>query len=224
MSTPPARPSGVRSRLATSQAGSFRVALTFDAEHPDRPTEPDVHDRIIESLARQGLRATFFLQGRWAQAFPDRARALARDGHLVGSHSFYHVRMPLLSPAGLENDVRRAERAIRDIVKVDPRPWFRLPFGSGHAERRVTGGLGALGYRSIYWDVEGKEWRTRVTARTVAEELVEGATRRGDGAILLMHTWPRVMPAALDEAITRLRDVGATFVTIDALDAPGSGA
>src|SRR5512146_79122 len=188
-----------------SRHGPFRVALTFDAEHPDRPTEPDVHDRIMASLERADVRATFFVQGRWAQAYPERARALPGAGHLVGSHSFYHVRMPLLSPAGLENDVRRAERAIHDIVKVDPRPWFRLPFGSGHAERPVVSGLEALGYRSIYWDVEGKEWRTRVTARTVARELVDGALARGDGAILLMHSWPRVMPAALDEAILRLR-------------------
>ena len=42
----------------------------------------------------------------------------------------------------------------------------------------------------------------------------------GDGAILLMHSWPRVMPDALDEAIRRLRDLGATFVRVDELDDP----
>ena len=42
----------------------WRVALTFDAEHPDRPTEPGVHAAIVETLARLDLRATFFLQGR----------------------------------------------------------------------------------------------------------------------------------------------------------------
>jgi peptidoglycan/xylan/chitin deacetylase (PgdA/CDA1 family) len=49
-------------------------------------------------------------------------------------------------------------------------------------------------------------------------ELLEGAAAHGDGAILLMHSWPQVMPAALDEAIRRLRDAGATFVRVDELD------
>jgi peptidoglycan-N-acetylglucosamine deacetylase len=84
-----------------SPTDRFRVALTFDAEHPDRPTEFDVHDRIVDTLERDHALATFFVQGRWVEAYPDRARALPGLGHLVGSHSFYHVRMPLLSPAGL---------------------------------------------------------------------------------------------------------------------------
>lgn len=197
--------------------GPFRVALTFDAEHPDRPTTFDVHDRIVETLERAAVRATFFVQGRWAEAYPDRARELPRRGHLVGSHSFYHARMPLLSRAGFETDVRRAERAIRDIVKVDPRPWFRLPFGSGMSSRRIEADLAGLGYRRIDWDVEGREWRSRVRPRAVADELVAGAVARGDGAVLLMHSWPRVMPEALASAISQLRDAGAEFVTIDEL-------
>ncbi len=200
-----------------TDSGGFRVALTFDAEHPDRPTVEDVHDRIVSILTQHDARATFFVQGRWAQAYPARARELPHLGHLVGSHSFYHVRMPLLSPAGLRNDVERAERAIRDIVRVDPRPWFRLPFGSGATHTDIHAGLGALGYRHVHWDVEGKEWRTRVTADRVAEELVTGASAIGDGAILLMHSWPRRMPGVLDEVIRRLRDAGATFVRVDEL-------
>lgn len=198
---------------------SFRVALTFDAEHPDRPTVEDVHDRIIAILRAHDIPATFFVQGRWAQAYPDRARELPDLGHLVGSHSFYHVRMPLLSRAGLTTDVRRAEQAIEDIVKIDPKPWFRLPFGSGATQPGIHAGLHDLGYRHIGWDVEPREWRARVTAGRVAEELVAGCAQRGDGAIVLMHSWPRTLPAALDAAIPRLRDAGAVFVRIDELPA-----
>jgi peptidoglycan-N-acetylglucosamine deacetylase len=203
-----------------SRDGQFRVALTFDAEHPDRPTTFDVHDRIVEILERHHAPSTFFVQGRWVEAYPERARVLPGLGHLVGSHSFYHARMPLLSPEGLRTDVRRAERVIHDIVKVDPKPWFRLPFGSGSTLRPIHAGLAAMGYTNIHWDVEGREWRTRVTARTVAQELVDGAVGHGDGAILLMHSWPHVMPRALDEAIRQLRDRGATFVRVDQVDRP----
>ena len=55
------------------------------------------------------------------------ARRIADAGHLVGSHSFYHARLPLLSDEGLATDMREAEAAIREHAGVDPRPWFRLP-------------------------------------------------------------------------------------------------
>jgi peptidoglycan/xylan/chitin deacetylase (PgdA/CDA1 family) len=90
----------------------FRVALTFDAEHPDRPTRPGVADGLLETLASAGARTTWFLQGRWVEAHPDVARRVVGGGHLVGNHSFYHARMPLLSASGLATDVRAAERVI----------------------------------------------------------------------------------------------------------------
>ena len=40
---------------------------------------------------------------------------------------------------------------------------------------------------------------------------------RGDGAIVLMHSWPRPSPGALEGVITRLRDAGADFVRLDEL-------
>src|SRR5690348_13936977 len=107
----------------------MRVALTFDAEHPDRPHRPGVADEIIAQLAAERVRATFFLQGRWTEAHPATARRIARDGHLVGSHSYFHARMATLSAEGMRRDIGYAEHTIREIAGVDPRPWFRCPFG-----------------------------------------------------------------------------------------------
>ena len=103
---------------AAPGAAPFRVALTFDAEHPDRPTDPAAEPRLLETLARLDVRATFFLQGRWVEAYPARARAVAQAGHLIGNHGFYHVRMPLLSAEGLRTDIAEAERV---IVEADRR-------------------------------------------------------------------------------------------------------
>ena len=81
----------------------FRVALTVDAEHPDRPHNlVGREDALLEQLGELDVRATFFIQGRWAEAFPDQARRIADAGHLIGNHSHYHARMHLLTPAGLQ--------------------------------------------------------------------------------------------------------------------------
>jgi len=196
----------------------LRVAFTFDAEHPDRPTTGDHNAHVLDELERLGVRATFFLQGRWVEAHPHLARRVADEGHVVGNHTFYHARMPLLSPDGFAEDVHEAQRAILEATGVDPRPWLRFPFGAGADSADLVDRLQKLGYRHVGWDVEVYEWDPGRTAGEVAERVVAGVTQRGDGAIVLLHTWPDPVAPALGEAIERLRGDGARFVGIDELD------
>jgi peptidoglycan/xylan/chitin deacetylase (PgdA/CDA1 family) len=196
---------------------TFRVALTFDAEHPDRPHQIGATERVLDRLESEGITATFFIQGRWAEAFPDLARSLADRGHQIGNHSFYHARMPLLSSAGLASDVRAAERAIIAATGVDPRPWFRCPFGAGTDDPTVLKGLQRLGYREIGWDVEGFDWRTGRRGRGMARKMVAETVAHGDGAVVLLHPWTTATGVGLEPLIDGLRDAGASFVTLDAV-------
>lgn len=203
----------------SSQApGPFRVALTFDAEHPDRPSAQGVAERILDELDRLSVPATFFVQGRWAEAYPNTAARIAREGHLVGSHSHYHVRMRLLSAAGLRNDIADAEAAVRQATGADPKPWFRCPFGDGSNEARVQAAVRAAGYRHVGWDVVGEDWPVERTGGMVEAAVVDGAMAHGDGAVVLLHSWPDRTLAGLAGAVARLRDAGATFVRLTELD------
>ena len=195
-----------------------RVALTFDAEHPDRPHHGDHTAWVLDELGRLDVRATFFLQGRWVEAFADVARRIAADGHLIGNHSFYHARMPLLSPEGFEEDVREAQRAIVEATGVDTRPWLRFPFGAGADTAAIVDRLASAGYRHVGWDVEVYEWEPGRTSGEVAAAAVDGVIARGDGAIVLLHTWPDPVAPALAEIVERLRAAGMRFVRIDELD------
>ena len=196
----------------------LRVALTFDAEHPDRPHHGDHAGWVLDELARLDVRATFFLQGRWVEAFPDVAGRVPAEGHLVGNHSFYHARMPLLSHDGFAEDVGEAARVIQGVTGVDPRPWLRFPFGAGADSAELLERLRALGYRHVGWDVEVYEWDPGRSSREVANRAVEGVIARGDGAIVLLHTWPDPVAPALAEIVERLREQGAKFVRVDELD------
>ena len=195
-----------------------RVALTFDAEHPDRPTATGVTDHLLELLDRLAVPATFFVQGRWAEAYPATVRRIAQAGHALGSHSFYHARMPLLSDAGIDVDVGEAERVLREIVGVDPRPWFRCPFGEGDDDVRVLTALGRLGYATVGWDVVVEDWDPRRSPEQVEADVMAGASAHGDGAVVLLHAWPDRTLAAIPGIVARLRDAGTNLVRIDALD------
>ncbi len=194
---------------------SPRVALTFDTEHWSHPSRPDVQERILDVLAGEGVRATFFVQGRWATAYPECARRIAVAGHLVGNHSHHHAPMTLLTDAGIAEDLRRAEDAIRTLAGADPRPWFRCPFGAGRDDPRVLAAVERAGYRNHHWDVEPDDWRPERTPADLERLVVDGALAHGDGAVVLLHSWPPATIAALPAILRRLRDSGARPVRLD---------
>jgi peptidoglycan-N-acetylglucosamine deacetylase len=196
----------------------FRIALTFDAEHPDRPHAAGVSEGILDVLADRGVVATWFLQGRWVEAYPGTARRVASDGHLVGNHSFYHARLPLLTDAGIATDIEDAERVIRDVVGVDPRPWFRCPFSAGTDDDRVLGILGRLGYRDIGQDVILEDWEPDRTGPAMTADALREVPAAGDPAIVLFHAWPSGTLDALPGLIDGLRAIGGKFVRIDELE------
>jgi peptidoglycan-N-acetylglucosamine deacetylase len=194
------------------------VALTFDAEHPDRSScPPGAAERILDVLAGAGIRATFFVQGRWAEAYPATARRIADEGHLVGNHSHHHARSPLFSDRGLREDVDAARAAIVQATGRDPRPWFRCPFGDGADDPRVLAVIAAAGYRHVGWHVEVEDWEPARTPEAIAADAVAGIRRHGDGAVLLLHTWPGGTFEALPRVLEDLHE-GSRFVTVDALE------
>lgn len=170
-------------------------------------------------LAGRDVRSTWFLQGRWVEAHPATARRVAADGHLVGNHSFYHARLPLLTSAGIRTDVRSAERVIRKIVGVDPRPWFRCPFSAGSGDKRVLGVLSELGYRDVGQDVVLEDWEPARTGGAMVADALRLVPEAGDPAVVLFHAWPPGTLDALPPLIDGLLARGARFVRLDELDA-----
>ena len=196
-----------------------RVALTFDAEHPDRPNcPPGSIERILDALRDASVRATFFVQGRWAEAQPATARRIADEGHLIGHHSKYHARLPLLHDDGLREDIREGAEAIVAATGVDPRPWFRCPFGAGHDDPRVLGILEELGYRQVFYQVVVDDWEPWRTGEEVRADVVAGALAHGDGAVALLHTWPAPTAEAVPGIVEDLRRGGARLVGVDELE------
>jgi peptidoglycan-N-acetylglucosamine deacetylase len=183
----------------------MQVALTFDTEFAGRPTQPGGEDRILETLASAGIRGTFFLQGRWVRANPELTRRIAGTGHLIGNHSNFHAPMDTLTDDGLRRD--KAEETILATTGIDPKPWFRCPFGAGMDDPRVLAAIEELGYQHVGWEHDPRDWDE---GRTV-DELVAGV---GPG-IVLLHAWPTVTADGLGRVIAGLREQGAEFVGVD---------
>ena len=125
--------------------------------------------------------------------------------------------MPLLTDAGLTEDIEEARRVIMAVTGVDPRPWFRCPFGAGATDARVQAAVVAAGYRHVGWHVAGDDWEPSRSPEVIAADVVGGVLAHGDGAVVLLHTWPTSTLAALDSIVTRLTEAGHEFCRVDEL-------
>lgn len=191
------------------------MALTFDGGANDAGLA-----RILAVLDAQDVRATFFLTGRFATAYPEGSRAIAADGHVIGNHTMTHPHPTRISDAELAAEVREAQTVIRRTTGRSPLPWFRFPFGERTAaDIRL---LNDLGYVCVSWTVDTLGWlgteagsASDVTDRVLAE--------LQPGEIVLMHIGSNPDDGttfdadALAATIRAVRARGYTFTTVEAL-------
>ncbi len=183
-----------------------RVALTFD----------DCYDgyawgRVLDTLAREGVRATFFCPGQAVLANSSLALRTVQEGHAIGSHGWDHADFSRLSYGSSVQRLVEDREIWWRLAHVAPTPYFRPPYGSYTASTVVA--AGAAGYAGvILWDVDPRDW-TRPGSAAIESRVVR-ATR--DGSIDLMHTLPQTADA-LPAIIGDLRARGFSFATIPEL-------
>lgn len=180
------------------------IALTFD----DGPVPGT--NRLLDILADQKVRSTFFLIGSQIPSKPEIVQRMVADGHVVGNHTWNHLLLPQQSRKAVRAQIDRTTNAIVEAGAPQP-TLFRPPYGA--MSDMVRSEVAALGYATILWDVDTLDWATRDTKKTV-ESAVKGAR---PGGIILMHDIHNETIDAVPEIITRLRQEGFTLVTVPEL-------
>jgi peptidoglycan-N-acetylglucosamine deacetylase len=196
----------------------MRVALTFDAEHGDFERSDSERNpaTLLDALARRSVRATFFVQGRWASAYPALVARMAAEGHDVGHHSDHHAPMTLLTDSGVRDDVSWAEERIETAAGRPVDRYFRYPFGRG--DSRVRAIIAGMGYSLLGWTLDSGDWdRTRIADAAGLVEWAAATDLPRDPTVMLFHTWPDATGQAMDGVIAALRARGAELVTISDL-------
>ncbi|SOC49532.1 Peptidoglycan/xylan/chitin deacetylase, PgdA/CDA1 family [Blastococcus aggregatus] len=213
---PVAVPPALRGQDLTVLPTSQRVvALTFDAG-----ANAAALPSILATLAREGVRATFFLTGRWAAANPAGVTAIGAGGHRIGNHSMTHPAFTGLSDAAVSEEVLAGQQAIL-AAGADPRPLFRFP--SGDRDARTIAAVNADGYVAVRWTVDTLGWQGISGGRSAQEVTDRALAGLRPGEIVLMHIGSNpddgstLDADALPDMIARMRAAGYGFVTLDAL-------
>ncbi|HSK47655.1 MAG TPA: polysaccharide deacetylase family protein [Coriobacteriia bacterium] len=184
------------------------VALTFD----DGPW-PLSTRRILDVLAEEEVRATFFMVGKQAARNPHIAKRVAREGHDIGSHSYGHKAFASMSSKGIRKEIKYGRSAVEQATGHRTN-WFRPPYGSmdPKAWRQVRD----LKVHAVLWDVDSRDWTkpsVKKMRRTVMREV-------RPGSVVLFHDGGgdrQQTIKALPSIIESLRKKGYEFVTVDEL-------
>ncbi|WP_045235123.1 polysaccharide deacetylase family protein [Deinococcus pimensis] len=119
------------------------AALTFD----DAP-HPLYMPLLLDLLRRADVKATFFVIGRNAAAYPYFVRDMAEQGHEVGNHTYHHVRLPGLSETQIRDELRRTNDTLRAITGRTVR-FFRPP--GGEYDARTLRLTARAGLTTTFW-------------------------------------------------------------------------
>src|SRR6266567_2983753 len=184
------------------------VVLTFD----DGPL-PHNSDRILEILASQCVKATFFTVGRMARSFPEGVRKLRDAGHSIGSHTQNH-------PLGFDKfPIERAKPEIDDAIAAVTAalgeggglaPFFRMP--GLRRSGPVEDYLASLGIQTWSADFPADDWRS-ISASRVYELAMKRLEAKGKG-ILLLHDIQARTVAALPRILHEMKARGYRIVHV----------
>jgi peptidoglycan/xylan/chitin deacetylase (PgdA/CDA1 family) len=172
------------------------VVLTFD----DGPMPP-MTTKVLELLRNECVRATFFLVGRNAHAFPGLVRRIAGDGHTVANHTQNHPLQRMSASYG----TREMETGFRSIAAalapdgIKPAPFFRFP-GLLHS-REMESYANSKGIAVMSADFLADDW-ARISPEQIFVRAMARLAAKGSGIMLLHDVQPEtvlILPKFLNE-------------------------
>ena len=192
----------------TLPLGDKEVVLTFD----DGPLPP-YSTRILDILAAECTKATFFIVGHQAQEFPDLVRRAYDEGHTIATHSQSHPRrfdrLPVSRIAQeIDGGVASTAAALGDARAVAP--FFRTP-----GLRTSAATESYLASRAMMmWsaDFTGDDWR-RISAKQVLQRALDRLETKGKGVLLLHDIQPATV-LALPDLLKQLKARGFRVVQV----------
>ncbi len=187
------------------------VYLTFD-DGPNAGNDP----RLLRLLAREQVPATFFLVGQSLAADPGQATRLWLAGHAVGNHTWSHVDLTLLDPAGIHRQIASTQR----LLGAAGGSCLRPPYGA--TSSTVTAVARGLGLKQVLWTVDPQDWAHQDSAYITTHVLTHVRNR----SIVLLHDGggPRLATiSAVKRIIPELRQRGYEFRTIPSCRVPFTG-
>jgi probable sporulation protein (polysaccharide deacetylase family) len=136
--------------------------------------------KILSTLKKYNVHATFFLEGRWVKENPELAKMIVDGGNEVGNHSYTHPDMKTLASEQVREQLIKTNQVIEATTGKKVK-WFAPPSGSYRDE--VIKIANSLDLSTIMWTVDTIDWQ-----KPTQDVLVQRVLKKvGPGAMILMH-------------------------------------
>jgi peptidoglycan/xylan/chitin deacetylase (PgdA/CDA1 family) len=190
--------------LFEGDVNSNQIALTFD----DGPNS-DYTERFLQVLRHYKIKANFFVLGENLEKYPDIAKEIVKERHLLGNHTYSHRNSYEISIRRLSEELSRTKELIKKISGRDFN-YFRPTYG------RFS--LVTLGYcmskrlTTVLWSLDSRDFE-RKGVKHILDNVISDGIRGGD--IVLFHDNNEFTLEALPEVIEHLQRKGFEFVTVE---------
>lgn len=181
------------------------VALTFD-DGPD----PDLTPKYLAILAKENVKATFFVIGRSLNSFPEVTKKTHKLGHKICNHTWNHADLAAMSEESALDQLNKTQKEIVKIIGPNSK-CFRAPYGS---LPNVL--ISAITWLHVGWQADSDDYFRTDAASQVTYVLNQ--VYQNDDPIILFHDIHKVGLKSVPTIIRKLKAKGYKFVTIDELD------
>ena len=193
----------------TLPLADHEVVLTFD----DGPL-PRNSNKVLDVLAAECVKATFFTIGKMAQYSPEGVRKLLAEGHTIGTHTQDHpLTMNHMSieraKQEIDDGIASAKAALGDNAGALA-PFFRIP-GLLRADN-VEAYAAEQGIQIWSADFLADDWR-HISSQRVYDLAISRLEANGKG-ILLLHDIQARTVAALPRILETLKARGYRIVHV----------
>lgn len=154
------------------------IHLTFD----DGPI-PRLTEYICSVLSDYNAKATFFCVGENLHKHPSAAAGLLKRGHVIGNHTYHHLKAWKAKTSTYLNDIKMFEDEFCGKFEAPSYSWlFRPPHGQ--IKPGLARAIVKMGYEIIMWDTLSYDFDGRINPATALEKL---KTKTLPGSIVVFH-------------------------------------
>ncbi|MCL1914373.1 MAG: polysaccharide deacetylase family protein [Eubacteriaceae bacterium] len=185
------------------------VYLTFDAGYENGYTE-----KTLDILKKHNVKAAFFLVGHYINTQPELVSRMVNEGHIVANHTNTHPDMTKLNKTDFAKELAANAEAFKTATGTEMANYYRPPSGKYNEENLKM--AQELGYTTVLWSSAYADWDNNKQP-TVEQAFNKLMPRLHPGAIVLLHLTSATNAEILDEYLTRAKQAGYTFKTLDDL-------
>ncbi len=187
-----------------------KIYLTFDAGYENGVTE-----KILNVLQKHQVPGAFFLVGNYLEQNPDLVKRMVAEGHTVGNHTYHHYDMSKISDeVSFRKELESLEELYKQVTGEEMQKYYRPPQGCYSEENLKM--AQEMGYQTVFWSLAYVDWINdkQPTAQEAFSKLIP---RIHNGAVVLLHSTSQTNGEILDELLTRWKELGYTFGTLQEL-------